>query len=681
MDYNEYSKKYIDYYIDINNLIFEYNLLDELNKKNFICNKNNNNKKIITYTYTNKFLREYKKIKKFNYVDTYLNDVKIKFLYILYEYKLLLKNTFLENFIIKDINLLIYIIYFFILYLLGDLDKHHNIFENIINIEYNNIKDEDLYMTKNVDEDIYMLKNKYEDKYKNIDEDDYWYDYNDEDKIKDENINENKYGDKYNMIHNYEDQYIDNIFKKNLKKYFLNYINIEDYKYEIYNGLKNNSNDCFMNSILQILKFTTPFYKIIIDKKCLLKYLLNNLKVNCFMNINDNIDISDKIDIKKSFNIEEMKIKFLNSLTYNMYNLYNNYNNSKNNLYDKKKFRTIFNNICEINKEGDYQPFTKTDSQEDAGEFFTYIYNNLKLETNNYLTNMFEFKYNYKQICKNCQNSEEKSEHYINNSILLALVNKNEDKSKNKSENENNKFLSITDLINNHMKDEMNDYKCIFCLHSYFIYYFLISETLGETLGEKCSDKCKIKTFIEDNYNDIQKINNIKEKINNIKEKINNKNINENKILSIIINSFKDKIENIKNDNTKDLKCNDNCDIFKMFKPYKTSKEYISFKKESEIMLIQLKRFIKTDDKTIKIEKKVIFNNELKILNTNYNLYGLCCHSGNLNIGHYWSYVLINNNWYELNDTYVNNVGNFDLLKNINNINEYVYLLFYQKSQ
>ena len=112
------------------------------------------------------------------------------------------------------------------------------------------------------------------------------------------------------------------------------------------------------------------------------------------------------------------------------------------------------------------------------------------------------------------------------------------------------------------------------------------------------------------------------------------------------------------------------------------AKKKISLWTTPEILIIVFKRFTNNKEK---IDKDIDFPIDNLNLNkycvgydrnTNvYNLIGICNHIGNLNFGHYYSYVLnsIDKKWYEINDT------NISLLDK-NNINtENAYCLFYQK--
>ena len=59
-----------------------------------------------------------------------------------------------------------------------------------------------------------------------------------------------------------------------------------------------------------------------------------------------------------------------------------------------------------------------------------------------------------------------------------------------------------------------------------------------------------------------------------------------------------------------------------------------------------------------------------------YDLYGVWCHMGTINKGHYYSYIKINDEcWYEFNDSQVNKVGT------IETNSKYVYGLLYKRTE
>ena len=70
------------------------------------------------------------------------------------------------------------------------------------------------------------------------------------------------------------------------------------------------------------------------------------------------------------------------------------------------------------------------------------------------------------------------------------------------------------------------------------------------------------------------------------------------------------------------------------------------------------------------IERDCGFYNE-----SQYELYGIICHKGKINFGHYYTYIKIDErDWYEFNDSKVTYIG-----REINTISTSVYALFYQK--
>jgi ubiquitin C-terminal hydrolase len=94
-------------------------------------------------------------------------------------------------------------------------------------------------------------------------------------------------------------------------------------------------------------------------------------------------------------------------------------------------------------------------------------------------------------------------------------------------------------------------------------------------------------------------------------------------------------------------------------------------------LIICLKRF--NNDRT-KINTNISFPLENLNINTVdaaknvYDLYAVCNHVGDLNGGHYFSYVKQDGNWYEMNDGLIKNIVNTSRINN-----HYAYILFYQK--
>ena len=82
----------------------------------------------------------------------------------------------------------------------------------------------------------------------------------------------------------------------------------------------------------------------------------------------------------------------------------------------------------------------------------------------------------------------------------------------------------------------------------------------------------------------------------------------------------------------------------------------------------------------VKFEEKIKINDYIdqECQNGNkyiYHLYAVGCHAGNINYGHYYAYIKINNqDWYEFNDSKVNYIGG-----DIETKSTYVYVLFYKR--
>ena len=113
-------------------------------------------------------------------------------------------------------------------------------------------------------------------------------------------------------------------------------------------------------------------------------------------------------------------------------------------------------------------------------------------------------------------------------------------------------------------------------------------------------------------------------------------------------------------------------------------KKKISFWSFPKILVIDLKRFNKTSNHGQKIQTYIDFSFDLNLSNYvigykknsyNYELFGVCNHSGGVLGGHYTSYVKnANNKWYHYNDTIVSEVSKPETI-----ISQKAYLLFYRK--
>jgi ubiquitin C-terminal hydrolase len=113
-------------------------------------------------------------------------------------------------------------------------------------------------------------------------------------------------------------------------------------------------------------------------------------------------------------------------------------------------------------------------------------------------------------------------------------------------------------------------------------------------------------------------------------------------------------------------------------------KKEIKISRPPEILILSLQRI---DEKQEKLGYKVKFPQILDIYpyidhdcgydrESKYNLFGTINHVGNIDYGHYFSFIKIGNkNWYQFNDHEVNNI------KKIGDCSEEVYALFYLKQK
>lgn len=131
------------------------------------------------------------------------------------------------------------------------------------------------------------------------------------------------------------------------------------------------------------------------------------------------------------------------------------------------------------------------------------------------------------------------------------------------------------------------------------------------------------------------------------------------------------------------IKFNTNCENCKR-RGYR--KKEIKFSQPPNILILSLQRM------DLRINRKnncaVEFSEKLRIKkyideecgnrhDYKYKLYGIGCHSGQINKGHYYAYIKIKDkDWYEFNDSKVNYYG--DEI-NTKNIFSSVYILFYKK--
>lgn len=109
----------------------------------------------------------------------------------------------------------------------------------------------------------------------------------------------------------------------------------------------------------------------------------------------------------------------------------------------------------------------------------------------------------------------------------------------------------------------------------------------------------------------------------------------------------------------------------------------IMFWKSPEIFILSFKRNMNSFLKNNTLIDFPLYNLNLKDfcvgydrLNSIYDLYGICNHSGGSGYGHYWAYCKNpNGKWYEFNDNQVNEINETDVVTNK------AYCLFYQKKK
>ena len=73
------------------------------------------------------------------------------------------------------------------------------------------------------------------------------------------------------------------------------------------------------------------------------------------------------------------------------------------------------------------------------------------------------------------------------------------------------------------------------------------------------------------------------------------------------------------------------------------------------------------------ISLKEFCDRELCQSENNYKLFCTINHYGDINFGHYYSYIKIGNKWYQFNDSYVNEISQ------LNTNSSSVCVLFYEK--
>lgn len=108
-----------------------------------------------------------------------------------------------------------------------------------------------------------------------------------------------------------------------------------------------------------------------------------------------------------------------------------------------------------------------------------------------------------------------------------------------------------------------------------------------------------------------------------------------------------------------------------------TTKKKIELEKKPQILVLQLKRYLNNENILSKDTSIVEINRILNVHTATsqkkfYRLFGAICHTGKLNSGHYFSFVMRNNQWIKFDDEKVE-ICNFKDLSD-----SFPYIFFYQ---
>ena len=196
----------------------------------------------------------------------------------------------------------------------------------------------------------------------------------------------------------------------------------------------------------------------------------------------------------------------------------------------------------------------------------------------------------------------------------------------------------------------------------------IIDSFYGQIINIFICSKCKTKTFSFQKILDLPLLipeNNDKDDINEIIS------------LKDLLNDYFKEDEKIK------FKC-ENCNHKR-----KHEKE-IKISQSPNILILSFQRIFFDDKKKKKNKRKIKFKEKLSIKEYidedcghgeeyKYYLYGIACHAGDIDFGHYFAYIKINDkDWYEFNDSKVKYIGD-------NIISESIfrdaYALFFKKIQ
>ena len=411
-------------------------------------------------------------------------------------------------------------------------------------------------------------------------------------------------------------------------------------------GLNNLGNTCYMNSALQCIAASILFISYLVKKK-----FADDLKENIQQKLSADerqkrkkrgIDIDSDDDV--SIYVSDIKEMYRESLIYNSYKLFKVYW-KYNAVISPTSFKKQLGKFSEI-----FKGYRQQDSEEFLNFFLNQIHDEIKTGAN----------LKYKNIPKEVQSYIKTRKSILKN--IKDLVNTT-DNSEAATIILESKFEELEQLCRMNPYQE-TIFKSLEFWDSYMKNNYSIITDLftGLYLNEIICSHCDNRTITFEAFNIFQL-------------PISNSNTSLIKSLENFSNS-----EELKDDNK--YKC-DSC------KQYQNAlkKTYIWDLPES--LIIQLKRFKNTGSHMYKNTSVIDFPidgltfdgnyHEFHKKNYKYNLYGVVCHMGSLNGGHYIAYTKnpLNNKWYKYNDSEVCYIPDDFIKKEL--ITESAYILFYKK--
>ena len=384
-------------------------------------------------------------------------------------------------------------------------------------------------------------------------------------------------------------------------------------------GLNNLGNTCYMNSALQCLSACN-----ILNLYFRKQYFKSDLK-------NGLLQLMLKKQESREISFKKLKFKFKTSLSYRMYELMYHMWGVNCNIRPSKLKEAV----------NTYLPYFKGYDQHDGQEFITYFLDRLHDELK---TDIIFKDFNLTPSQQLFIDTKQQLIDKLKDDTISSFYKEELSDALNKLVESNLNFNVVYDGIKFQHKFLKDNHSIITDLF-YGIYVNII-------VCKHCSNK----SIVYEPFNAIQL------DINNYPE-----NINLEELLHKFFNTSE--VENYKCD-----KCN----------KVDTAKKIVKIHTLPEKLIIQFKRFIVTSRYPRKNQLTIIFPLENvqieEVVNNNkcnFKLFGVLNHMGSVNGGHYTAYTrnLINNKWYEFNDSHVSYVIKPE--KSIVDCSAYV--LFYEK--